>query len=73
MLTMTEEEKDIVYKGVGYYRGWKCVEVGDGLIVIQKSGFTIKAYRNREVENWVAEGWNEIKRKVVEFEKQIKY
>lgn len=70
---MTEEEKDIVYKGIGYYRGWKCTEVGAGLVVVQKSGYTIKAYRGRETINWVAECWDEIKKKVAEFEKEMGY
>jgi hypothetical protein len=61
---MTPEEIDLIYSGKGDYKGWKCVEVGCGLVAMKKGLDVIKAYRGVEVKNWVAECWKELQQKI---------
>ncbi|QWU14348.1 hypothetical protein SAMN04487895_101651 [Paenibacillus sophorae] len=47
------------------YNGWASTFVGDGTIIFSKSGEKdIKAYRGREVEDWLLETWLECKAKI---------
>ncbi|MFF2531297.1 hypothetical protein ACFVS2_20555 [Brevibacillus sp. NPDC058079] len=63
---MTEEEIALVYNGKGNYKGWKCVEVGCGLVAMSNGSEVIKAYRGMEVKSWVPECWTELKQKIDE-------
>jgi hypothetical protein len=63
---MTDEERDIVYKGIGDYKGYRAWELGCGLLIMIKGGKEIKAQRGLEVANdkWVEECWQEVKAKI---------
>ncbi|WP_340032614.1 hypothetical protein NSQ20_12180 [Paenibacillus sp. FSL K6-1122] len=65
---MTQEEVDLVYKGVGSYKGWSCAEVGAGLVAMHKDQEVIKAYRGWEVDNWIPVCWQEVKQKIDQYE-----
>jgi hypothetical protein len=65
MRVMTEQEKSLIYQGIGDYRGWKCVEIGGGLVVFRKGSKEVKAYRGfGVVDSWVEECWTEIKNQI---------
>jgi len=47
------------------YKGWVSTFVGDGSLVFSKVGEDdIKAYRGREVEDWITEVWEECKQQI---------
>ncbi|KQN96946.1 hypothetical protein [Paenibacillus sp. Leaf72] len=68
---MNQYEIDLVYKGIGNYKGWKCAEFGCGLVVMQKQTEVIKAYRGPEVKDWVPECWAEVKNEIDQLNKAI--
>ncbi|GMX64481.1 hypothetical protein Elgi_37500 [Paenibacillus elgii] len=63
-IEINEEIKNHVIRNDSYM-GWISTFVGDGRLVFSKRGEEdIKAYRGREVEDWLLETWLECKFKI---------
>lgn len=67
-ILVNEEITNHVIKNLPY-KGWVSSYLGDGALVFTKSGESdIKAYRGREVEDWILETWMECKVRIDKFE-----
>jgi hypothetical protein len=65
---MTQAEIDLIYNGIGSFKGWSCIEAGLGTVIMTKGNQTIRAHRGFEVKNWIPECWKELKQKIDEIE-----
>ncbi|OPH61800.1 hypothetical protein BC351_00740 [Paenibacillus ferrarius] len=65
---LTKEEAKLLYQGKGNYKGWRCPEIGDGLVIMRKNGNEFKAFSGASPEEWVKECWIELKQKIDEAE-----
>jgi murein endopeptidase len=58
-----DELVDIVVSGSKNYKGWKCVFVGDGTIVMENGGRKISGHSSK-FHNWLSEAWEDCKKKI---------
>jgi hypothetical protein len=60
---VSDELIDIVVSGKEDYKGWKCIFVGDGSIVMEKNGSKITGHSSKS-NNWLNDAWKECKTKI---------
>lgn len=65
---LTDREVKLLYQGIGYYKGWRCIEIGSGRVIMSKGNKVLKASKDKSEEAWVEECWKELKRKIDEEE-----
>jgi hypothetical protein len=58
-----DELVDVVISGTKDYKGWICVFVGDGSVVMHKHGQAITG-RSSKRTDWINDAWKECKAKM---------
>ena len=60
---ISEELDDVIISGKKDYKGWICVFVGDGSVILHRHGYKITGHSSKRT-NWLDDAWKDAKAKI---------